>query len=582
MLRVLLAFFFILTFGSGYAQEYPLSKSDSGIVYKNLEKYERLIAKDDFRGASGALNDVAFVYWNNNHYAEAATYYEKSLVLNERVSNENGIAMINNNLGMLYADIGRYEESLAAFTKTLAARRASKEPAGVISALVNISVVLNNLHQYSESIVHLSEAIDIARELYDKHQMRSVYGMLSETYEKMGEVEKSLQYFELYKSFHEDIQRAEIKGMNRELAEERLEKQVLEADKAKKEIELLKQQLEIYEKEAQIQAKDSINQSLYSNLSRKEVEIELLERDKELTAMAAAAREAENKKLQNQKAYLRNSLIITILAVVVIGILILINIFRSRKYNKELLLKNQSIEVQRRELEIANETKDRIFSIISHDLRSPIGSLEGFFFYVIDDFEMSDDLRKALNSVQNQLTNSASLVDNLLNWSRSQIKKEEPHIEDVEVAKLVEETFRLLRHQASTKQIELISNLSPTDRLKSDTQMVNIVVRNLVQNAIKFTPKGGTVVVDFETDQKGDCLKIFDNGIGMDEQKIASLFNISTNHSTLGTEHEMGSGLGLILCKELIEKVGGLIEVSSQPGNGTEFSLRFTKTEYQT
>jgi len=582
MLRVILAFFFILIFWSGHAQEYPLSKSDSGIVFKSLEKYEALIAKDDFRGASGALNDVAFVYWNNNHYAEAATYYEKSLVLNERVSNENGIAMINNNLGMLYADIGRYEESLAAFTKTLAARRASNEPAGVISALVNISVVLNNLHKYSESIKHLSEAIDIARELYDKHQMRSVYGMLSETYEKMGEVEKSLQYFELYKSFHEDIQRAEIKGMNRELAEERLEKQVLEADKAKKEIELLKQQLEIYEKEAQLQAKDSINQSLYSNLSRKEVEIELLERDKELTAMAAAAREAENKKLQSQKAYLRNSLIITILAVLVIGILILINIFRSRKYNKELLQKNESIEVQRRELEIANETKDRIFSIISHDLRSPIGSLEGFFFYVIDDFEMSDDLRKALNSVQNQLTNSASLVDNLLNWSRSQIKKEEPHIEEVEVAKLVEETFRLLRHQATTKQIELISNLSPTDRLISDTQMVNIVVRNLVQNAIKFTPKGGTVIVDFETDQKGDCLKIFDNGIGMDEQKIASLFNISTNHSTLGTEHEMGSGLGLILCKELIEKVGGLIEVSSQPGNGTEFSLRFTKTEYQT
>ncbi len=224
MLRVLLAFFFILIFWSGHAQEYPLSKSDSGIVFKSLEKYEALIAKDDFRGASGALNDVAFVYWNNNHYAEAATYYEKSLVLNERVSNENGIAMINNNLGMLYADIGRYEESLAAFTKTLAARRASNEPAGVISALVNISVVLNNLHKYSESIKHLSEAIDIARELYDKHQMRSVYGMLSETYEKMGEVEKSLQYFELYKSFHEDIQRAEIKGMNRELAEEKTRK----------------------------------------------------------------------------------------------------------------------------------------------------------------------------------------------------------------------------------------------------------------------------------------------------------------------------------------------------------------------
>ena len=101
------------------AQIHPLSRSDSGIVVKSLAKYERLKAESDYRGASSALNDVAFIYWNNNHYAQAASYYELSLSLNKRIGNENGIAMINNNLGMLYSDLGRYNESLQKFTETL-------------------------------------------------------------------------------------------------------------------------------------------------------------------------------------------------------------------------------------------------------------------------------------------------------------------------------------------------------------------------------------------------------------------------------------------------------------------------------
>lgn len=553
---------------------HPLSKSDSGIVIKSLDKFDYLLKANDLRGASGALNDVAFVFWNNNHYKQAAEYYERSLKLNEQVANENGMAMINNNLGMLYADLGNYEKSLSCFTKTLAARRSNKESAGIISALINMSVVLNNLGKYSESIGHLSEALDLAREQYDKEQMRSVYGMMSETYEKMGDVEKSLAYFQLYKTFHEEIQREEIKTVNKELQQERVAKQILEAEQVIKENEILKQEIELYKKETEIQVKDSINQSLYSNLSLKELEITLLERDKRLSQLEAEAQNATNQRLTAQTSYLRNTLIIVLIAVSIIAFLIWTNIRKTKQHNEELAAKNASIEKQRQELEVANHTKDRIFSIISHDLRSPIKSLQGFFNY-IDLFDIPDELKLALSGMESELINSTALLENLLAWSKSQINKHDPDIKEFDVHEVVEETMRLLQQTSAKKGVNLVNHIKSGETLYSDPQMVNIAVRNIVQNAVKFTPIDGTVQVSLDNDGQDTCLVIKDSGVGMTKEKISTLFDIKTNRSSLGTAREKGSGLGLILTKELVQQAGGRIEVSSVVGEGTEFRLRF-------
>ncbi len=575
MLRV--TFIVVLSIATGLvqAQILPLSKKDSGVVLQSLEKYEYLLEQNDLRGASGALNDAAFVYWNNNHYQEAASYYERSLDLNKKVANENGIAMINNNLGMLYADLGRYDASLEKFTLTLAARRAGDEKIGIISALVNMSVVLNNLERFPESTRHLTEALDIARELYDKPQMRSVYGMLSETYEKMGDVEKSLQYFELYKTFHEDIQREEIKTVNKELAQERVEKQLLAAEKAQQENELLKQKLEIYEKNAEINLKDSINESLYSSLSRAEVEVELLERDKQVSELEATTREAENQKLQRQKTYLRNILALVVFAGLIIAGLIFANVRKAKRHTEVLKEKNASIEAQKIDLEIANGTKDRIFSIISHDLRSPISSLQGFFA-AIEHFDLPKSLKGAFGDVEAELANSATLLENLLSWSKAQIKKKEPEYKEFRVHDLVEESFRLLKQVAMKKGIKLVNHVKEEDYLKSDRRMVDIVVRNIIQNAVKFTPKDGSVEVRFAQIERDSYISIRDTGVGMPPEKVEQLFDITKNRSSLGTANERGSGLGLILCKELLEKLGAGLGVVSEPGEGSEFKLNFT------
>lgn len=573
-MRKLLCLTLILINCAVFAQKHPLSRSDSGIIHTNLEKYEFLITKKDFRSASGALNDIAFVYWNNNHYREAADYYERSLTLNEKVANENGVAMINNNLGMLYADLGEYDKSLVSFTKTLAARRSSKEPVGIISALINLSVVLNNQQAYSTSVEHLLEALDIARGLYDKHQMRSVYGMLSETYEKMGQVEKSLHYFEFYKSFHEEIQKETVNSLSKELAKEKVEKQIIESEKAMKENELLRRELEILRQEDVIQSKDSITQELYANLSKNQIVIQLLEKEKKLNDLQAVAQAQKNEQLRKERRGLMIISSIVVLSILIIAGLVLANLRRTKKYAKSLDEKNQSIEQQNVEVQKANELKDRLFSIIAHDLRSPISSLQGFF-NAIDEFEVDEELRLALGSVESQLTNSATLLDNLLIWSTSQIKNSEPKSEPVKVRLLVEESFKLLDLQAAKKSIKLTCDVPEDAILQSDRNMLNIVIRNLIQNAVKFTSAGGTVKVKFERDASRQVISVADSGIGMNKGQLDQLFDIRTNRSSQGTANEKGSGLGLILCKELIEKINGLIEVNSQPGVGSEFKLKF-------
>lgn len=556
-------------FFMSHAQQHPLSKSDSGVILLNLAKYDDLLSREDLRGASGALNNAAFVFWNNNHFARAAELYEKSLKLNQKVANENGIAMIHNNLGMLYSDLGKYQESLEHFTSTLAARRANKEPVGMISALINMSVVLNNLHEYDESIKNLTEALDLAREIYDRAQMRSVYGMLSETYEKMGNVEKSLEYFQLYKSFHEEIQREKVKKINEELIEEK-------AEKTERENELLKKQLELFQTEAQLQKKDSINQTLYSNLSRKDMEIELLKKDQQVKDLEASAQLSENHKLQNEQKYLRNTLVIIVFSVLTIGSLLIVGVVRSRRYAGELKKRNESIEKQREELEEANQAKDRMFSIISHDLRSPISSLQGLFG-LIDDIEMSNQLRRALDSVEGQLTNSAGLLENLLVWSKTQITNKASKRELIGVQELVEETFRLLEPKASEKGISLISAIKDTDMVNTDKAALSITIRNVVQNAVKFTDQGGSISVTFQQQNAESVITIADTGVGMKPEKLAKIFDISANRSSVGTQNEKGSGLGLILCKELIQRAGGRIEVASTLGKGTSFSLIFNE-----
>lgn len=565
--RYIICFLILITISQGFSQVQPLSRKDSGLVLTYQQKYEEFATIND-KEASRFLNEIAFIYWNHNQYQTAIDYYERSLSLNNNVSNENGIAMLNGNLGLLYSDIGKYPISLKYFEKTLAARRSMGEPVSLISALINTSVVLNNLGRYEESVKNVEEALSFAREMNDPKQMMSCYAMISETYEKAGNPDKSIQYFNLYKSFYNKVHNDEISGYESKLEAETLQKKLIEAQKTKKENELLKKQLEIKSKDEKLTQSDSINKNLNKDLSLTTEELEIQRIKAELIE---GQKQAALMELENQKKT-RNSLLVAFLLLTVIAGLILFIYRRARKLNALLQDKNKSIESQRKQLEEANAIKDKLFSIVAHDLRSPFASLISFF-YILDDSKLPEDVRSIFDELKQQVALTSDLLDNLLYWAKSQIEGFKPQIDTISLSELVNENIELLNPLAAEKKIKLFSSIPDELCGKGDNEMIKLVIRNLIQNAIKFTPEQGRIEVHGGKDFGNAYVRVKDSGLGMTEEKINSLFELNTNKSTSGTNNEQGTGLGLVLCNEFIQKNNGEFVIESEIEKGTSIGF---------
>jgi len=241
---------------------------------------------------------------------------------------------------------------------------------------------------------------------------------------------------------------------------------------------------------------------------------------------------------------------------------------------------NNLIESERKLREL-NATKDKFFSIIGHDLRSPFNTMLGFAKLLITNFDSFNvqKQKKFLGILTNDLENTYNLLENLLLWARTQRGTIDFYPEKENLYLLTGETVELLRQSAADKAIFLINQIPEDIYVNADKNMLLSILRNLISNAIKFTPKEGTVKIGVKTRhviETGHTLSLTeiyvkDNGVGMANEKQVQLFEISENISTKGTEDETGTGLGLILCKEFVEKHGGQIRVESKVGKGSEF-----------
>lgn len=225
-------------------------------------------------------------------------------------------------------------------------------------------------------------------------------------------------------------------------------------------------------------------------------------------------------------------------------------------------------------------TKDKFFSIISHDLRNQFASILGFADFIKGSISKFNDTHcnKLIDLLFISSTHALEMLEDLLKWSRSQINGIELKKEIINLRELTEHLLLTLNNQANLKNIEIVTNIGTANHLNADRQMISTVLRNLINNALKFTPAGGRVVISAKTMNGNDTISVKDNGVGMSPEVINKLFRIDAKHSTPGTEKEMGTGLGLILCKEFVDKHGGDIIVKSDPGKGSEFIISIPVT----
>jgi signal transduction histidine kinase len=485
--------------------------------YEMALKYKDSI--DDQLTESETLFNLAHLHSHQGKYEDALKVHKDALAIRRAKRNRLLEAQSLHDIAEVYRLLKNDEKALANHTLALKIRLNLKEKAPLAESYNSIGNLYHSQNNHQRAISNLLLALDAAQDSQDQNQIRRSYELLSQSYKAAGDYKNAHKYEELYQAIHDFIQ----------------------TDQSERKLIATQNKYVIGKKETQIG------------------KLETEGKEKE-------------KVIEEQKKF-RNVLIALIAATLIIVALILYLYIDKRKTNKQLQEANDKVSRQNVQLQQLNSTKDKFFSILGHDLKGPLNSLTSFSGLLINhtDSLSKDEIKMLAKDLDKSLKNLFALLENLLEWSRSQTGNIEFKPEPFDLHTLLDQNVELLKTQAQNKNIVLSDVSRAGIEIRAHKHSINTVIRNLVSNAIKFTPEGGAVTVNAQLGQDEVMVSVSDTGVGMSEDVIAKLFRIDAKHSTKGTADEKGTGLGLILCKEFVEKNGGRIGVQSEVGQGSVF-----------
>jgi PAS domain S-box-containing protein len=250
-----------------------------------------------------------------------------------------------------------------------------------------------------------------------------------------------------------------------------------------------------------------------------------------------------------------------------------------RDYLEEVAVINEQLKMSEAALRVSNSEKDKFFSIIAHDLKSPFNSLLTLSQFLIEDIEnlSKDEIKSFATEIHTSSKSVFRLLENLLQWSQIKTGRLDLEPENLDINEITERSLDLLGWNAKHKGIEIHNKISQGQMVRADRNMMSSVIQNLLSNAIKFSMAGDKITIKSQEFKKNYMVIISDTGAGINEADLKKLFKIDIHHSTVGTNDEIGTGLGLILCRELVEKNGGKIWVESKIGQGSDFYFTLPK-----
>ncbi|MEX2364953.1 MAG: HAMP domain-containing sensor histidine kinase, partial [Balneolaceae bacterium] len=279
----------------------------------------------------------------------------------------------------------------------------------------------------------------------------------------------------------------------------------------------------------------------------------------------------------------RNFLLIIAFSLLIITVVIAFFLYKNslvrKKANTLLQEKNVEIEQQAAKLQEMNEIKTHLFSIISHDLRGPLSSLYGFITLNEMDALSKDQIQRLLPELSEKFNSTSNLLNNLLNWAKSQLEGYKVIPEKFELKEIAKQTLKLLSHKVENKNLYVTIDLDDVVHVYADKNMMELVLLNLLSNAIKFTPNKGAIHLTASEKENSVKLCIQDSGVGISEKKLQMLFNKTNFYSTEGTNDEKGTGLGLILCKDFVRQNKGIFSAESEVDKGSKFCFTLPKAE---
>ncbi|MCA4896563.1 MAG: tetratricopeptide repeat-containing sensor histidine kinase [Cytophagales bacterium] len=316
------------------------------------------------------------------------------------------------------------------------------------------------------------------------------------------------------------------------------------------------------------------NQGMQARLFQDQIRFETSSKEEQITALTK--QEQLSKDQIRKQELVQNILVVT---TALCGVLLL-SVYRSGqrriRINKLLLEHQDEIKKRSQELEQLNQVKDKFFSIISHDLRSPINALSGILDLMAKDQISPTEFSTLNKELRLQFNHTKTLINNLLDWTLLQMDKLKIQVEKIDLHVLADNNIKLLS-SLHYKKIKITNKVTPLSFALGDSNMINLVVRNLLTNAIKFSEAGDLIEVDAKLDGENYIVSVKDSGVGISPEVQKILFEKTSGYSTRGTANEKGTGLGLILCKEFVERNGGKIWLESELGKGSRFFFTIKK-----
>lgn len=492
-----------------------------------------------------AYSELSTSYAKGKDYLNSLRYNNKAISAFRELGDIQTVAITLLNTGYQYYNLGIYDTAIIYYNEAEPLLDSIGLKIGVAYAIGNRALVEWKTGETSNAIYDLKNAIGMLAPLGDEYGMADYYNQLGNIYFELGDFDNASI----------NLTKGVNMASNIDLKEQVRDGSKLLAEIYRKQNNTDSAFIYLYQ---YVSMRDSIaSEEIIQALANQRADFEIQQKQVEVDLLMA------------QK---RNQQIVTF-AIGGFAFILLILALIIFKYYQSKARINKILEEQKHQLEINNETKDKFFSIISHDLRGPIAALSGVSHLIRHFVELKQEnaLIEMAGHMEQSVDQLSSLLDNLLNWAMQQ-QGHFPHIpEKVDISSMMNDIVAMYSNMAAGKKIDLSHGLEEDLHLWVDRNSVHTILRNLVNNAIKFTNAGGSVTITSEMASDKMHISITDSGVGMDQARLDTLFKLSGEKSSFGTAGEKGLGLGLQLVQEFVQMNNGSIEAKSELGKGTTF-----------
>ena len=548
-------------------------------------------------GMADAYSDIGWIYYRRADFLKALDFTTKSLKISRELNDMKALSSGLNNLGSIYVEQKDYERALQTFGQARVFAQNGNFNYGVERSLNNLAYTNLQMNRLDSAKYFIAQVFALPkvstsgfanRMLGDINMKEKNYGAAEKVYTTARQLAGMEENTSLLASVLHRLGKLYAEINQIEMALSVLQENEILCRKFSMRSELAstyKIKAHIYEHSGKLKQSVeylnryvSLNDSLFNEFTSRKLAQKEEQYQEEINKARFDLLQKESE-LKEDRIRNGNLKLFAATAGMILFILFGFMVWRNnrqlRTANQLLAHHNLLMEEKEKELKILNTTKDKIFSIISHDLRGPLNNMKSILHLLNAGAMTQEEYKIHTTAISTRFDSLHDDMDNLLQWARSQMKGMKVNAQIVNVAATVNFVKQAFAHSASDKKIILKSLVGENLQVLADEDHLKVILRNLMVNAIKFSNPGGEISVHAEAVKSQIQISVSDTGVGMSKEKVEKLFNPATYFTSKGTHEETGFGLGLLLVKEFVTKNGGNISVSSEAGKGTRFTLTF-------